>query len=319
MSLVTGIPNASHSFFMRGRSGTSNRLIIRKQRSHDCSCISGRPTIRADVYLNGEPLGRHEGGFTPFDFEITDRVRPQGNFLVVRVNDSRERSQVPALTTDWWNYGGITRPVTLVQVPQTFIQDYFVQLDKGSTRNIKGWVQLNGPKLQQRVTIRIPEAGLSKEFQADCQRTRRHFLYRRPGALVAGKTKLYKVEIASETDQVTESIGFRSIETKGTDILLNGEPVFLRGINIHEESPLRPGRAWSEDDAKTLLTWAKDLGCNFVRLAHYPHNEAMLRMADQMGVMVWAEVPVYWNIQWENPETLRSAEAQFKRDDCPGP
>ena len=272
----------------------------------------GAANYQADVYLNGEPLGRHEGGFTPFDFEITDRVRPQGNFLVVRVNDSRERSQVPALTTDWWNYGGITRPVTLVQVPQTFIQDYFVQLDKGSTRNIKGWVQLNGPKLQQRVTIRIPEAGLSKEFQADAK-GRADISFTAGLALWSPeRPKLYKVEIASETDQVKESIGFRSIETKGTDILLNGEPVFLRGINIHEESPLRPGRAWSEDDAKTLLTWAKDLGCNFVRLAHYPHNEAMLRMADQMGVMVWAEVPVYWNIQWENPETLRSAEAQLK-------
>jgi beta-glucuronidase len=113
-------------------------------------------------------------------------------------------------------------------------------------------------------------------------------------------------------DHVSESIGFRSIETKGTDILLNGKPVFLRGINIHEEAPLRPGRAWSEEDARTLLSWAKELGCNFVRLAHYPHNEAMLRMADQMGLMVWAEVPVYWTIQWENPETLHNAENQLK-------
>ncbi len=127
----------------------------------------GAANYLADVYLNGEALGHHEGGFTPFDFEITDHVRPQGNFVVVRVNDRRENDRVPALTTDWWNYGGITRPVTLVEVPQTFIQDYVVQLDKGSTRNIKGWVQLNGPKLQQQVTIRIPEAGISKVFQTD--------------------------------------------------------------------------------------------------------------------------------------------------------
>ena len=272
----------------------------------------GAANYQADVYLNGEPLGRHEGGFTPFDFEITDRVRTQGNFLVVRVNDSRERSLVPALTTDWWNYGGITRPVTLVEVPQTFIQDYVVQLDKGSTRNIKGWVQLSGPKLQQRITIRIPEAGFSQEFQTDAK-GRADVSFNAHLALWSPENpKLYKVEIASETDQVTESIGFRSIEAKGTDILLNGEPVFLRGINLHEEAPLRPGRAWSDDDAKTLLTWAKELGCNFVRLAHYPHNEAMLRMADQMGVMVWAEVPVYWNIQWENPQTLHNAENQLQ-------
>jgi beta-glucuronidase len=272
----------------------------------------GAANYQADVYLNGEALGRHEGGFTPFDFEITNRVRPQGNFIVVRVNDSRSNDQVPAITTDWWNYGGITRPVTLVELPQTFIQDYVIQLDKGSTRNIKGWVQLNGPRLQQQVTIRIPETGLSKVFQTD-SRGRAEVSFDADLVLWSPeKPRLYKVEIASETDRVIESIGFRSIETKGTDILLNGAPVFLRGISIHEESPVRPARSWSEDDARTLLSWAKELGCNFVRLAHYPHNEAMLRMADQMGMMVWAEVPVYWNIQWENSQTLHNAENQLK-------
>src|SRR5262249_36452046 len=121
----------------------------------------------AVVYLNGEELGRHEGGFTPFNFEITDRVRPQDNFLIVRINNQRDKDQVPTLNTDWWNYGGITRPVTLVEVPETFIQDYFIQLAKGSTREVKGWLQLNGPNLQQTVTIGIPEAGLTKTFQTD--------------------------------------------------------------------------------------------------------------------------------------------------------
>src|SRR5215472_1494613 len=121
----------------------------------------------AVVYLNGEELGRHEGGFTPFNFEITDLVQPKGNFLVVRINNARRTDQVPTVNTDWWNYGGITRPVTLVEVPETFIQDYFIQLAKGSMKEIKGWLQLSGPNLQQTVTVRIPEAGLSKTFQTD--------------------------------------------------------------------------------------------------------------------------------------------------------
>ena len=265
----------------------------------------------AAVYLNGEELGEHEGGFTPFDFEITDRVRAHGNFLVLRINDSRGKDQVPTINTDWWNYGGITRPVTLVEVPETFVQDYFVQLEKGSTRQIKGWLQLNGPRLQQNVTIRIPEAGLSKTFQTD-PKGHTEFAFSSDLTLWSPETpKLYSVEIASDTDQLEDRIGFRSIEVRGTDILLNGKPLFLRGINIHEEAPLRPGRAWSEDDARTLLSWAKELGCNFVRLAHYPHNEAMLRMADLVGMLVWGEVPVYWTIQWENPATLHNAENQL--------
>jgi beta-glucuronidase len=265
----------------------------------------------AAVYLNGEELGEHEGGFTPFDFEITDRVRAHGNFLVLRINNSRGRDQVPTVNTDWWNYGGITRPVTLVEVPETFVQDYFVQLEKGSTHQIRGWLQLNGKQLQQNATIRIPEAGLSKTFQTDSG-GRAEFSFNADLTLWSPENpKLYSVEIVGETDQVIEWIGFRSIEVRGTDILLNGKSVFLRGISIHEEAPMRPGRAWSDDDARTLLSWARGLDCNFIRLAHYPHNESMLRMADQMGLMVWAEVPVYWTIQWESPQTLRNAENQL--------
>ncbi len=263
------------------------------------------------VYLNGEELGEHEGGFTPFDFEITGRVRSSSNFLILRINNTRGREQVPTVNTDWWNYGGITRPVTLVEVPETFVQDYFIQLDKGSTHQIKGWVQLNGPKLQQNVTVRIPEAGLSKTIQTD-SKGRSEFSFSADLTLWSPENpRLYSVQIASERDEITDRIGFRSIEVRGTDILLNGRPVFLRGITIHEEAPTRAGRAWSEDDARTLLSWAKELGCNFVRLAHYPHNESMLRVADQMGLMVWGEVPVYWTIQWENPQTLHNAENQL--------
>jgi beta-glucuronidase len=271
----------------------------------------GAANYMAYVYLNGEELGQHEGGFTPFDFEITDRVRPEGNFLVVRVNNTRGKDYVPTVNTDWWNYGGITRPVTLVEVPETFIQNYSVQLEKGSTRQIKGWLQLNGQQLQQKVTIRIPEAGSNKTFQTDAV-GRVEFSFDADLTLWSPENpKLYRVEVASETDQVTDQIGFRSISVQGTGILLNGKSVFLRGINIHEEAPLRSGRAWSEDDARILLGWAKALGCNFVRLAHYPHNEAMLRMADQMGILVWEEVPVYWTIQWENPNTLQNAKNQL--------
>jgi len=85
---------------------------------------------------------------------------------------------------------------------------------------------------------------------------------------------------------------------------------------IHEEAPFRGGRAFSNEDAKTLLGWAKELGCNFVRLAHYPHNEAMIREADRLGIMVWSEIPVYWTILWENTSTLENARNQLRRDDC---
>jgi beta-glucuronidase len=101
------------------------------------------------------------------------------------------------------------------------------------------------------------------------------------------------------------------IQTTGAAILVNGAAIFLKGISIHEESPIRGGRGHSIEDAKQLLTWAQELGCNYVRLAHYPHNEHMLRLADQMGILVWEENPVYWTISWENEQTFLNAKNQL--------
>ena len=109
---------------------------------------------------------------------------------------------------------------------------------------------------------------------------------------------LYKVILETPEESLREDIGFRTIETQGSKILLNKKPIYLKGISIHEESPLRDGRAHSVEDAEQLLDWALELGCNYVRLAHYPHNEHMVRLADKKGLMVWEEIPVYWTIQW---------------------
>jgi len=266
----------------------------------------------ADVYLNGEKLGQHEGGFTPFNFEITNRVKDTDNFLIVKVDNKRRRDAVPTLMTDWWNYGGITREVKLIETPATFVNDYVVQLQKGSRDRVTGWVKLNGERLNQKINVRIPEAGISRLFTTNASGTAMIDFTADLKLWSPENPKLYDVFIEAETDQVREQIGFRSLETRGADILLNGQPIFLRGVCIHEEAPLRGGRAYSREDAVTLLSWAKELGANFVRLAHYPHNEFMVREADRMGIMVWSEIPVYWTIQWENPNTLKNARNQLQ-------
>jgi beta-glucuronidase len=271
----------------------------------------GAANYFADVYLNGEKLGQHEGGFTPFNFEITKLVRDTGNFLVVKVDNKRRRDAVPTLMTDWWNYGGLTREVMLIETPTTFVNDYMVQLKPGSRDRVVGWVRLAGEKLSQRITVRIPEAGVVKSFATDGNGLATIDFNADLKLWSPEAPKLYDVTIEAQMDQVRDQIGFRSIETRGTDILLNGRPIFLRGVCIHEEAPLRGGRAYSREDAVTLLGWAKDLGANFVRLAHYPHNEFMIREADRMGIMVWSEIPVYWTIQWENPATLENARNQL--------
>ena len=271
----------------------------------------GAANYLADVYLNGEKIGRHEGGFTPFNFEITKLVRPKDNFLIVKVDNKRRRDAVPTLNTDWWNYGGLTREVNLIEVPDTFIQDYFLQLKKGSTDEFAGWVKLNGAAANKVVTVEIPEAAIKETVTTDANGHAPISFKARAQLWSPENPKLYQVILSSGGNSVTDVIGFRSIETRGPDILLNGKPIFLRGICMHEEAPLRGGRAFSEDDARVLLTWAKELGSNFVRLAHYPHNEQMTRMADRMGMLVWSEIPVYWTILWDNPETFENARNQL--------
>jgi beta-glucuronidase len=271
----------------------------------------GAANYIADVYLNGRKVGRHEGGFTPFNFEITDLVLDANNSLIVKVDNKRRRDAVPTLITDWWNYGGLTRQVKLVETPATFVQDYFIQLQKGVKGRVDGWVKLNGNKAAEKITIRIPEARISKSFSTDANGAARINFDASLTLWSPDNPKLYRVAIEAETDSVQDEIGFRTIETKGTEILLNGKPVFLRGVCIHEEAPFRGGRAYSREDALTLLNWAKELGANFVRLAHYPHNEFIVREADRMGIMVWSEIPVYWTILWENSATLENAQNQL--------
>ena len=264
------------------------------------------------VYLNGKPLGEHEGGFTPFNFEVTGKILDGENSLVVEVNNARRVNGVPALNTDWWNYGGITRDVMLVEVPETFVRDYFVQLGKGTPGEVAGWVQLDGIAGSQSVALEIPEAKIKKTLTTDASgRAEFHF----PAKLESWSPespKLYDVVISAGADTVHDSIGFRTIEVQGTQILLNSKPVFLRGISLHEEAPNRGGRAYSLQDAEALFGWARELGCNFVRLTHYPHNENEIRLADRLGLLVWSEIPAYWDIAWKDPATFANAEAQLR-------
>jgi beta-glucuronidase len=271
----------------------------------------GAANYETVVYLNGERLGEHVGGFTPFAFEIGEAAQESRNTLVVKVDNRRRRQGVPSLSTDWWNYGGLTRDVCLVEVAETFVRDYAVEL--AGPGRLRGWVQLDGPECARPVCVRIDELGFRVELRTDTE-GRGHFEAELPASLELwspGHPRRYRVEIDAGDDCVGELMGFRSVEIRGTQILLNGEPIFLRGVSIHEEAPTRPGRAFGEDDARTLLGWARDLGCNFVRLAHYPHDESMVRVAEEMGFLVWAEIPVYWNLAWDDPETLANAKRQL--------
>lgn len=256
----------------------------------------GAVNYLADVYLNGEKLGSHEGGFTPFQFEITGKVKDGANSLIVKVDNQRLKNGLPGLGYDWFNYGGITRDVALIETSGTYIDDYSVQLKKGSLSEVLGWVHLDGTQKEQAIEIKIPELQVDYKTRTD-ETGRATVDFTSAFQLWSPESpKLYQVIIQSETDSVEDEIGFRSIEVQGNKVLLNKKPVFLKGVNIHEENPYKKTRGYSTEDAKILLDEAKDLGCNLVRLAHYPYSENMVKEAEKMGLMVWSEMPVYQHI-----------------------
>lgn len=272
----------------------------------------GAANYEAHVYLNGKRLGMHKGGFTPFQFEVTDRLAAGENTVIVMVDNTRHQDEIPTVSTDWWNYGGITRDVWIASAPLTFIRDYQLQLAKNDPGMISGYVEVAGAQGAQAVSIEIPEAGVHATVTTDGSgRATVSLPVKKLEYWTPEDPRLYTVILRSGADRIEDKIGFRTIAVRGTDILLNGKPVFLRGISIHDEDPLIPGRNRGEGDLRMLLTWAKQLHCNYVRLAHYPHNEVMLRLADELGLMVWAEVPVYWTISWENPDTYANAQRQL--------
>lgn len=278
----------------------------------------GAVNYRADVYLNGKKLGAHLGGFTPFNFEIPDSVlKAKDNFLVVKVDNKRGKEEVPTVNTDWWNYGGITRDVNLVEVPQTFIRDFSLQLKKpaaGMTpptkkATVQGWVKLAGKAAS--ITLEIPELKVKKTIVVTDSITPFELILPAVQLWSTTNPKRYNVVVSAGTDRVSDQIGFRTVEAYNESILLNGKPVFLRGISIHGEMPTEGRRAHGEKDAAQLLGWAKELGCNMVRLAHYPHDESMTRMADSLGLLIWSEIPVYWTIDFGNEAVFQKAKTQL--------
>ena len=299
-------------FFYEGTVWFKKSFNYNKKAGKRAFLYFGAVNYESIVYLNGKRLGRHEGGFTPFNFDVTDVINNGDNFVIIKVDNKRRKENVPTQIFDWWNYGGITRDVYIIETDEVFVQNYKFDLDKSNRNQIFYSISLNRNAAGAKVEVSIPELKVKQILTSDRSGNLSGSINAKNLVLWSPENpKLYDVELKLGGTVLKDQIGFRTIETQGKKILLNGKPIFLRGISIHEEKSDGGGRANSTDDAKRLLSWAKELGCNFVRLAHYPHNEFMVREAEREGILVWSEIPVYWTIDWENPSTLLNAQRQL--------
>ena len=305
-------------FFYEGTVWFKKSFTYHKQEDHRTLLYFGAVNYDCHVYVNTKHVAHHIGGFTPFNIDVTDQLREGENVVIVKVDNKRHKDNVPTQIFDWWNYGGVTRDVMLVDVAPLYIENYKWELCKATPKEKKRTItieaKLNKAEAGQQVTVSIPELKLQQTLTTDAEGiiNAKFIVKSSKLTLWTPETpKLYEVELTLNGNTLKDEVGFRTIETQGKKILLNGEPIYLRGISIHEEKVNGGGRCNSLDDAKTLLSWAQELGCNFVRLAHYPHNEYMVREAERRGILVWSEIPVYWTISWSNKQTFENAKRQL--------
>jgi len=278
-------------------------------------CFEG-VAYRASVFLNGEIIGSHDGASTPFTVDITDIVKTD-NRIVVTADARRSSLRIPMENTDWFNYGGIYRDVYLVRLPSAYIKDWFVRLVPDGTFSTIlvdiNTVSSGGKQADGKALLEIPELKIKQEI-AILEGKGNVKISAKPELWSPENPKLYNVIISYDSngiiDKVQDRIGFREIKTKGHEIFLNGKKIFLRGICVHEDHFIL-GKTTNEDIIRQTIRDLKEMNGIYLRLAHYPHDRRFAQIADEEGVLLWEEVPVYWAVAFDNPGTYRDAENQL--------
>ena len=242
-------------------------------------------------------------------FDVTDALE-KNNRILLAVDATRRPEQVPTENKDWFNFGGVYRDIDLFRVPETYIKDFRIFLvNDGKLDKIRAEVTLS-EKTDAEGKLRI-DAPLSVEKNVEIKNGRGSVTFKAsPELWTPEDPKLYDVTLETAADSVSDTVGFRTISVQERDILLNGKKIFLRGISCHEDS-VKTGKAVTTEECEKAILDAKDLGCNFMRLAHYPHTEAMAKAADCLGILLWEEIPVYWAIRFRNPKVYANARNQL--------
>ncbi|MDR1561337.1 MAG: hypothetical protein LBS23_03210, partial [Holosporaceae bacterium] len=285
-------------------------FICRKKIGERVFLKFGAVANEAKIFVNGNYLGKHVGASTPFFVEITDVLRERNRIIVV-VDNTRRAESLPAENFDWFNYGGIHRSIEILRLPETFIKRFDVALKRdGTFSNIEIRIEIDGPDKNGKAEVRIPELNLSIAVPVK-NRKGKICVTSHPELWRLEKPKLYEVTCVFGNDVVRDRVGFREISVSALDILLNGEKIVLRGIAKHEDS-VQNGRSLTEDEMSEDITLAKELGCNLIRLSHYPHNEKLAQLADENGILLWEEIPAYWAIAFNCEATCIDAENQLR-------
>ncbi|MDQ1909822.1 glycoside hydrolase family 2 TIM barrel-domain containing protein [Paenibacillus sp. GD4] len=253
----------------------------------------------ADVYLDGEHLGYHYGGYTPFHF-IVENAAAGKHELIVRTDSTLTKQTIPIDPVDWFHYGGIIRPVELQMLEKVFIDKLRVDYTlEGSNAEVSFSLQLRSLDKEER---KVPLS-----LTADREIIHQEEVLVPAGQTVAvsvkqqwsqvrlwnvGRSELYLIGAAIPGDDLYDRIGFRRIEVRDHQICINGEPVYLQGVNRHEEHP-EWGFAFPPKLMRKDLDIILEMGCNSVRGSHYPQSKYWIDLLDEQGLVFWSEIPMW--------------------------
>ncbi len=254
------------------------------------------------VWLDGEYIGYHYGGFCQFDFILRD-VKEGYHTLTLKVDNRVDENSIPQKVADWYPYGGITRSVSVENL--TGISTVYQKFDYTLSDDLKEADIVFTAELYNADNTDLTE-NFSINLGKDC-------IYNCPVTLKAGETQtivtdsikisdiaiwdnktpnLYNVAFITDSDDLFDRIGFRKIETRGNKIYLNNKPFEFRGVNRHEDHP-DWGMAFPVGLMKRDLDIVEDLGCNTIRGSHYPNSRIFVDMLDSRGILFWSEIPIW--------------------------
>ncbi len=267
----------------------------------------GASNFFTKIFLNGERVGQFNSGYTAFNFDISDYLIDGENVLLVQINANLSEDSVPTKKTDWWPYGGLVGDVLIVNTPKIFIENAYVQISDLQKKQLNFRAKLNLNK-NMNIKLIIDELNFQRSFTTNKNGEIDEFIkFKNIDLWSPENPKLYNVTVKIEGDEIVDQIGFREIKTKGKQIFLNGTPIKFKGISMHAEPIGEKGVAFSKAHFESLVTTSKELNINFIRAAHYPYTRHMAKVCDELGIMLWEEIPVYWNINWTNRQTKEDA------------
>jgi beta-glucuronidase len=275
------------------------RKTIRIEETQHVRLIFHAVLGHADVYLDGQHLGYHYGGYTPFDFVIPSLAAGEHE-IVVRTDSTLDRLTIPTEHVDWYHYGGIIRPVELQRLPDLYIKQLKIDYELNEAdADVRIQVQISSLAQKALTTsLTFAEGGRdvhSEQVQVDAGQTVICTVKLRWTDVKlwnVGKPELYAIQARLDQDDKIDRIGFRRIETKDHRILINGTPVYLKGVNRHEEHP-EWGFAFPPKLMQKDLDIILELGCNTVRGSHYPQSPYWLDLLDEHGIVFWSEIPMW--------------------------